>query len=63
MSTATRTQVPVSAPPDPGARERLVRSDRQLSAITLLLRLPQVMAPLGVLTWVAVSASLSLIHI
>ena len=57
MSTTTRTQVPVSAPPDPGARERLVRSDRQLSAITLLLRLPQVMAPLGVLTWVAVSAS------
>lgn len=57
MSTATRTPVPVSAPPDPAARERLVRSDRQLSTITLLLRLPQVMAPLGVLTWVAVSAS------
>ena len=41
----------------PTPRERWVRSDRQLSAITLLLRLPQVMAPLGVLTWLAVTSS------
>ena len=38
-------------------RERTVRSDRRLGAITLLLRLPQVMAPLGLLTLVAVSSS------
>ncbi|WP_235586613.1 hypothetical protein [Kocuria rhizophila] len=41
----------------PTPRERWVRSDRQLSAITLLLRLPQLMAPLGVLTWLAVTSS------
>ena len=57
MSTAIRRP----APPKPGKvltpRERTVRSDRRLGIITLLLRLPQVMAPLGLLTLVAVSSS------
>lgn len=57
MSTAIRRP----APEKPGKvltpRERTVRSDRRLGAITLLLRLPQVMAPLGLLTLVAVSSS------
>lgn len=57
MSTAIRRP----APEKPGKvltpRERTVRSDRGLGAITMLLRLPQVMAPLGLLTLVAVSSS------
>lgn len=57
MSTVTQTPATGSATGTPGLRERLVRSDRRLSAITLLLRLPQVMSPLGVLTTVAYSTS------
>ncbi|MBK4119594.1 MULTISPECIES: hypothetical protein [Kocuria] len=55
MNSTTRDRAPSSAARAP--RVGRIGSDLQLSTITLLLRLPQVMAPLGVLTWLAVSAS------
>ena len=57
MNTATRRPTTEECAAVRSARARRVRRDRQLSVITLMLRLPQVMTPLGVLTWVAVSAS------
>ncbi|WP_240625016.1 hypothetical protein [Kocuria tytonicola] len=57
MNTAMHpqtTELPAGSLPP---REQWVRRDRQLALITLLLRVPQVMTPLGVLTWVAVSAA------
>ena len=57
MNTATRYPTSEASVAVRSSRQRLVRRDRQLALITLLLRLPQVMTPLGVLTWVAVSGS------
>ncbi|MDO4918547.1 hypothetical protein [Kocuria sp.] len=57
MTTATHGTAQDTARGVLTPREHWSRSDRQLALITLLLRLPQIMTPLGVLTWVAVSTS------